>query len=263
MGVLDAIVRKKHEEIKRLHANGAPEGCPRTPLDVWARLLRKQNAPLRLITEIKFKSPSAGPLSRALSAAERALVYANGGAAMISVLCDGSFFDGSYAHLAQARATLDAHGLAVPLLCKEFVLDPIQLDVARASGADAVLLIVRLLDEAALPALVDAAFARGLEPVVEITSEEEAKRTLASGARIVGVNARNLDTLKMDSARAAALVAALPSETIALHFSGVSSPGDVDSIARGRADGALIGEALMREDDPSALLADLVGSAFV
>lgn len=261
MSVLDLIVRKKREEIEALQANGSPVGPPRTPLDVRARLVRADDAPLRLITEIKRKSPSAGPLSRALSAADRALVYANGGAAMISVLCDGPFFDGSFAHLAEARAALDARGLAVPLLCKEFVLAPIQLDVARASGADAVLLIARLLEGDALAALVDAAFARGLEPVVEIVSAEEATRALATGAHVVGVNARDLDTLKMDSARAADLVAALPSETIALHFSGVGSPGDVASIARGRADGALIGEALMRQDDPSALLADLVSAA--
>ncbi|HEX7664717.1 MAG TPA: indole-3-glycerol-phosphate synthase [Polyangiaceae bacterium] len=261
MGVLDAIVAKKREEVAALKAAAPPPKLARTPIDVFSALERAPGDPLRLITEIKFKSPSAGPLSRALSAAERAIVYARGGATMISVLCDETFFDGSFVRLAEARAALDANALAVPLLAKEFVIDESQLDLARASGADAVLLIARIVDEAALPALVDAAFARGLEPIVEVVSDAEIERALATEARVFGVNARDLDTLKMDPARAAELVAKIPRGRVALHFSGIGSGIDVSNVARGRADGALLGEALMRRDDPSAFLAELVHAA--
>ncbi|MBX3203255.1 MAG: indole-3-glycerol-phosphate synthase, partial [Labilithrix sp.] len=221
-------------------ADGAPDGAGR--------------GALRLVTEIKRRSPSAGPLSTALSVAERALSYARGGAAMISVLCDARFFDGGFAHLAEAREALDEAGLAVPLLAKEFVLHERQLVEAAASGADAALLIARIVDRARLASLVAHARELGLEPLVEVVTEDELAAALAAGATVIGVNARDLDTLVMDAARAARVLAAVPEDRIAVHLSGLKGPDDVTAVAKTDVDAALMGEALMREDDPARLL---------
>jgi indole-3-glycerol phosphate synthase len=144
----------------------------------------------------------------------------------------------------------------------------VQLDHARAAGADAVLLIVRILDDASLAGLAAATRARGMTPIVEVVDEREVERAIAVGATIVGVNARDLDTLRMDATRAERVVSNIPRSIVALFFSGVSSPSDVASIARRpddpasrRVDGALIGEALMRRDDPEPLLREMVAAA--
>jgi indole-3-glycerol phosphate synthase len=191
----------------------------------------------------------------------RALAYAEAGAALVSVLCDGPFFDGSWEHLSAARASLDAAGLAVPLLAKEFVLDERQLAEARDRGADAVLLIARIVDAARLGELATAARAEGLEPLLEVVDEAELEAALRAGARVVGVNARDLDSLAMDAARTARVLDAVPVGVLAVHLSGLKAPADVERVARGRADAALVGEALMREDDPRAVLGTMVEAA--
>lgn len=251
-GVLERILAQKAEDVARLRQRHFPAPGPRRALD----LHRKPGEPLRLIAEIKRRSPSAGVLSTRLSVAERALAYERGGASMISVLCDEAFFDGSFEHLHEARAAS-----SLPLLCKDFVLDEVQLDAARSYGADAVLLIVRCLDAARLPALVRAARERELEPFVEIVDGSEATRALDAGATLIGVNARDLDTLVMDPERARTTLAALPDSVTRVHLSGLAQPADVTRVAQGPAHAALLGEALMRLDDPTPLLAALVASA--
>jgi indole-3-glycerol phosphate synthase len=276
VSVLADILASKRREIDVLSARPRTPSS-RRPRDVVAALRRKPaapapavtprlvkavfNRPLRLIAEVKLRSPSAGPLSRLLAPDARALAYARSGAAMVSVLCDGPFFDGSWDHLAAARARLDAAGSAVPLLAKEFVLDPRQIARARDCGADAVLLIARIVDAAALRMLARAARDEGLEPLVEVVDEAELAAALAAGARIVGVNARDLDSLAMDAARTARVLAAIPADVVAVHLSGLLKPLDVAAVAQGRADAALVGEALMRQDDPRGLLESMVVAA--
>jgi len=259
MSVLETILSSTREEIARLRARPRPRS-DRSPLDVRSRLTRSAADPLRLIAEIKKRSPSAGPLSRALSVPDRARAYERAGAAMISVLVDGPHFDGSFDDLAAARTAV-----ALPLLCKGFVLDEVQLDFAHAAGADAVLLIVRILDDASLGAPVAATRDRGMTPIVEAVDEGEVDRALAVGATVVGVNARDLDTLGMDAARAGRVVARIPTGVVSLFFSGVGSPDAVAKIAGAaggrRVDGALVGEALMRRDDPEPLLHEMVAAA--
>lgn len=258
MSVLDGILAATRVECERLR-NAPPDVVAHAPIDVAARLRRTRGEPLRLITEIKLRSPSAGPLSRALSVDERARVYAREGATMISVLVDRAHFDGGYEHFARVRAATE-----LPLLAKGFVVDEVQLDAARRCGADAVLLIVRILDRATLQRLMRATEARGLTPIVEVIDEPELALALEAGARVIGVNARDLATLEMDAARAARVQAAIPTDRVALFFSGLSKPDDVARIAAtaGRApDGALIGETLMRQDDPGPLLAAMVRAA--
>ncbi len=263
-GLLERILASKREEIERLRAGGAREAgtfSTRATRDVFEALRRRDDEAMRLIAEVKLKSPSAGALSNTLSPAERALVYARGGAAMVSVLCDRPFFGGSFEDLASARAALDREGLAIPLLAKEFVLDESQLDLARAYGADSVLIIVRILAPDRLARLIDAARRRSLEPFVEVTSEAELARALAAGARVVGVNTRDLDTLAMDPARAERVLSRVPRDRIAVHLSGLRDPERVAAAARSRADAALIGEAIMREEDPRNIFKRFVASA--
>lgn len=250
-GVLERILAKKREELPALRARSLPSGPERRPVS-----LRRRNGAIRLIAEIKFKSPSAGPLSRTMSVTERARAYERGGASMISVLCDQSFFDGSFEHLAEARAAC-----SLPLLCKEFVIDEVQLDAAVAYGADAVLLIVRCLSPDRLGALTSAARERGLEPFVEVVNEDESRMALDAGATLVGFNARDLDTLAMDASRAARVLGELPSGVTRVHLSGIRVPEDVQRVAKSPADAALIGETLMRQDDPEPVLRTLVAAS--
>jgi indole-3-glycerol phosphate synthase len=262
MSRLERILASKRSEVAALR--GRPRStkalAAQAPRDVLAAL-RRNAGPLRLLAEVKLRSPSAGPLSRALAADARALAYAEAGAAMVSVLCDGPFFDGAWEHVSAARTRLDEAGRAVPLLAKEFVLDERQVFEARDRGADAVLLIARIVDDQTLARLARAARDEGLEPLVEVTDERELEAGLRAGARLVGVNARDLDTLAMDADRAARVLAAIPANVVAVHLSGLRDPADIARIARSRADAALVGEALMRDDDPRPRLRALVDAA--
>jgi indole-3-glycerol phosphate synthase len=149
----------------------------------------------------------------------------------------------------------------LPLLCKEFVVDECQLDAAQAYGASAVLLIARCLSEERLAQLLSEATLRGLCPVVEVFTEIEALQSIDAGASFVGVNARDLDTLEMNAERAAKIIDLFPSHMTVAHLSGIKSTQDAQRVAQGRADAALIGEVLMRQDDPGPLLESLVEAA--
>jgi len=251
-GVLARILATKALEVEALRRRRLPPAPPRRALD----LARRAGDPLRLIAEIKRRSPSAGPLNVKLGVGARARAYERGGASMVSVLCDQSYFDGSFEHLLEARAAC-----ALPLLAKEFVVDEVQLDAARAYGADAVLLIVRCLAADRVAPLVLAARERELEPFVEVATEEEGRVALDAGATLIGVNARDLDTLVMDAERARRILVSLPPTVVSVHLSGLGTPDAVATVARGPAHAALIGEVLMREDDPEALLRSLVHAA--
>ncbi len=260
--VLEDILASKRAELSaastfKLETSYAPEGFVRETLH------RLPGQPLRLIAEIKPRSPSAGQLSTALSIEDRAHAYAAAGAVMISVLVDKPFFGGSYEHLSRCRQSLDArYGTARPrLLCKEFILDPVQLTWAAAAGADAVLLIARIVTAEELQQLVDDALARGLEPLVEVTTDAELQNAQATRTRMIGVNARDLNTLEMNVERAAEVLERVDSSYVRVFLSGLVLPDDVGRIARGSADAALVGEALMRQDDPTALLSEMVRRA--
>jgi indole-3-glycerol phosphate synthase len=252
VGVLADILAEKVENIAALRSRGLPAPPPRRAI----ALRREPGDALRLIAEIKYRSPSAGALSAALGVAERAAVYERAGASMVSVLTDTRFFGGAWEHVSEARAAC-----RLPILCKEFVLDELQLDAARSYGADAVLVIVRCVSRARLRALVEAARARELEPFVEITNDDEARIALDAGATLIGVNARDLDTLAMDPERAARTLAALPENVTRVHLSGLAKAADVERVRETPAHAALVGETLMRADDPEPLLRSLVAAA--
>jgi indole-3-glycerol phosphate synthase len=256
-GLLAKILATKHAEIATMRgASDLPAARPRAVVDAARALARAPAEPLRLVCEIKRKSPSAGALSRALDVSARARAYAEGGASMVSVLVDGPYFDGAYAHLEEAARALPS----TPVLAKEYVLDEIQVERASAFGADCVLVIARIVDDATLKALIASCARSGMSALVEVFTDEERERALNAGAKIIGVNARDLDTLEMNAARAADVLAKIPRDVIAVHLSGVKTAEDVKAIARGRADAALIGEVLMRQDDPRATLEQLIGA---
>ena len=252
MSLLGRILDAKRSEIAELRKRALELGPPPRPVS----LRREPGAPLALLAEIKHRSPSAGALSTALTVAERAALYERAGAAMISVLCDAQFFDGAYEHITEARTVT-----SLPILCKEFVIDEAQLDQARAVGADAVLLIVRCLAPERVEVLVAAARERELEPLVEVVTEQESRAAVDAGATLIGVNARDLDTLEMDRVRAARVLAGLPGHVTSVHLSGLRSVEDVAGVAATPTDAALVGEALMKADDPEPLLRAMVGAA--
>jgi indole-3-glycerol phosphate synthase len=168
------------------------------------------------------------------------------------VLTDGPYFQGSLDDLAAARGVVD-----VPLLRKDFIVDPYQLYEARAAGADLVLLIVAALDRSALGSLLALTHDLGMEALVEVNTEEEAEEAVASGARLAGINNRNLHTFEVDMATTGRLRPLFPPETIVAGLSGVRTVEDARRLREAGVDAVLVGEALVRAADPAALLAAL------
>ncbi len=207
---------------------------------------------VRVVAEVKRRSPSAGVIREDLEPGERAVLYAEHGAAAISVLTDGPHFGGSVADL-----RLAASKVSVPVLRKDFILDELQIVEARAAGAAAVLLIVRALSPERLPSLLESARSAGLDALVEVHTEAELTRALEAGADLVGVNSRDLDTFRLDVASAWELLATVPNQVVAVAESGMHGRGDVERAAAAGADAVLIGTALSAAADPAGLLREL------
>lgn len=256
--ILDEILAHKRREVAAevarmplAHLERAAAAAPAAR--AFAAALRAPG--VSVIAEFKRRSPSGGALRPGASAgdvAEVAASYAANGAAALSVLVDQAYFGGSFADLTAAR---QASGL--PTLCKEFILDRRQVLQARAAGADAVLLIVRALDQAALEALLEEAHGLGMDALVEAHAADEVRRALAAGARIVGVNNRDLDTLATDPTLAPRLRPLVPPEVVVVAESGISTPEQMARLRTAGIHAALVGEALLRAPDPGARLADL------
>jgi indole-3-glycerol phosphate synthase len=254
--ILDEILAAKRREVADRQAI-LPLGLLERELGA-PRLHRPFGAALRrpgvgIIAEIKRRSPSGGELRPGASAAELADAYAANGAVALSVLTDTAYFGGSDNDLVEARTS---SGLAT--LRKDFVVDPYQVYEARLLGADAVLLIVRALDQPQLEQLLELAHRLGLEALVETHSAEEVQRALAAGARIVGVNNRDLDTLVTDPSLALRLRELVPTDHIFVAESGLSEPSHIRALADAGVDAALIGEALLRAPEPGTRLRELV-----
>src|ERR1700754_304318 len=235
-------------EIKRRAAAAAP------PRDVMAAL----RAPgIGVIAEVKRRSPAKGELAAIVDAADLAASYAEGGARVISVLTEQRSFGGSLADLAVVRAAVD-----VPVLRKDFVVSPYQVHESRAYGADLVLMIVAGLEKNALDSLLDRVESLGMTALVEVHTEEEADRALEAGAKVIGVNARNLHTLDVERTIFGRIAPGLPIDVLRVAESGVRGPGDLLTYAGWGADAVLVGEGLVTSGDPTGTVRSLVAAGF-
>ena len=206
-----------------------------------------------VIAEVKRSSPSKGRLASIADPAALAAQYEAGGARMISVLTEQHYFGGSLADLQAVRAAV-----GVPVLRKDFVVDSYQVHEARACGADVVLLIVAALTQNALIGLRERIESLGMTALVEVHTEDEASRALDAGARVIGVNARNLRTLEVDRSTFERIAPGLPSEVVKIAESGVRGPLDLIEYAAAGADAVLVGETLVTGADPRHTVAELV-----
>jgi len=255
--LLRAIVADKRAALERRRGSrehaALLDGAATTPRDFCAALA----APgLAIVAEIKRRSPSAGALRLDLEPAPLARALEAAGARALSVLTEPTWFGGSAADLVATRAAT-----CRPVLRKDFLLEPAEMRESRLLGADAVLLIVRILGPGQLDELVAAADEAALHCIVEAHDERDLERAIDSRAPVIGINSRDLDTLRVDLDGALALRTRVPRDRLVLAESGVRTPADVRAIAAGGFDAVLVGEALMRASDPAAALRELGGEA--
>jgi indole-3-glycerol phosphate synthase len=242
-GILDRIVATKQREVSVLRARAdvlrrAAEVS--APARDFAGALRRPGE-VSLIAEYKRRSPSAGSMGTNVVPAAAARAYEDAGAAALSVLTDAEYFGGGLWDLESARSAVD-----VPVLRKDFVLDEVQVWEARAAGADAILLIVRILEPARLGALHAAAADLGMAVLVEVHTEAEVEQALAVGARVVGVNNRDLATFTTDLGVSLRLSARVPADIVLVAESGIRTVEEVDRLGEVGVDAVLVGELLMR-----------------
>jgi indole-3-glycerol phosphate synthase len=210
---------------------------------------------LSLIAEFKRRSPSAGEIAADAVVADQVRAYERGGAAALSVLTDAPHFGGSLEDLREARVACD-----LPVIRKDFIVDPYQLYEAAANGADAVLLIVRALDDEALRALHEQALALDLDCLVEVHDAGELERALEAGAEVIGINNRDLDQQQINLATTFELMPDVPAGKTVVAESGISGRGELSELERVGVDAVLIGGALMSAADPEAKTRELTGA---
>jgi indole-3-glycerol phosphate synthase len=256
--VLDEIVVSKRQEIERAIA-----AVPETEL---RRRLRDApsvrnladalaaNTGIHLIAEIKQASPSAGLLRADFDPESIAATYAAHGASAISVLTDAPFFQGSLDHLARVR-----NCVSLPVLRKDFILDPYQIIEARAHGADSLLLIAEVLPDRQLNERLLLCRELGMEPLVELHDPENLRRVIDAGAQLVGINNRNLRTFVTDLAHTTNLTAQIPADRILVSESGIGSRADVERLKAAGVRAILVGETLMRAKDIGRKIDELLG----
>jgi indole-3-glycerol phosphate synthase len=213
-----------------------------------------KGADVKVVAEVKRSSPSRGVINSGLDLAQQVVAYEAGGAAAISVLTEPTRFGGSNADLTAARASV-----RIPILRKDFHVETVQILEARSLGASAALVIARAVPPARLEELMRAGNDDGIEILVEVRDERELDLALAFGARLIGVNNRNLETLEIDSETSLRLLPLIPRDVVAIAESGVKSANDVERLARAGADAVLVGTELSASSDPEAAVRSLTG----
>lgn len=257
--VLDEIIEGVRDDLAQRRAavplDAVKEQALRapSPRDALAALTGRSG--LHVIAEVKRSSPSKGALAAIADPAALAADYAAGGASVISVLTERRRFGGSLADLDAVRARVD-----VPLLRKDFVVDPYQVWEARAHGADLVLLIVAALSQEVLQGLLERVESLGMQALVEVHDERELERAVGAGARIIGVNNRDLRTLEVDRETFARLAPQVPDDRVAVAESGVRGPLDAMRYAEAGANAVLVGEALVTGASPREAVAELIAA---
>jgi indole-3-glycerol phosphate synthase len=243
-------IRREREPVAALERRAA-NAMPRGPQ--FEAALGKEGR-VNVIAECKRRSPSRGVLTAEYDPVAIARQYEAGGAAAISVLTEPTFFDGALEHLAAVRSAV-----SVPLIRKDFTVDEYQLFEARAAGADAVLLIVAALEQGLLKRLQQRAWELGLAALVEVHNEEELARAIDSGARLIGVNNRNLRTLTVDVEASYRLAARIPTGVVGVSESGLQSRADLEKLVDAGYRAFLIGERFMTDSNPAAAIQGLIG----
>jgi indole-3-glycerol phosphate synthase len=255
--ILERILESRRAAIAELKTNGIAAGLARSlatvpaPADFRAALVAETVA---LIAECKERSPSGGWLQRPYDPVGLARRYVANGAAALSVLTEPEFFGGSLDHLQAIRAAV-----TVPLLCKDFIVDPVQVMAARAAGADAVLLIVGVLNDARLRELLTVTRGYGMQALVEVHDETEVERALQADAAIIGINNRDLATMRTAKETTARLRPMIPAGHVIVSESGINSRADIDALERLGVNAALVGESLLRAPDLEAKVRELSG----
>ena len=258
MSVLDGIVAGVREDLilreQAVSMDALKERANRrtSALNAHQMLCRDEVA---VIAEVKRSSPSKGELAEISDPAALATEYEAGGAAVISVLTEQRRFGGSLDDLDAVRAKVD-----IPILRKDFIVTPYQVWEARAHGADLVLLIVAALEQNALESLVERIHSLGMCALVEVHDAEEVKRAADAGAKVIGVNARNLKTLDVDRDTFARVAPLIPDGIVKVAESGIRDSHDVVEYAKLGADAVLVGEALVRDRDPRTAVAEMVAA---
>ena len=251
--ILDTILSEKKIEVDQLKMN-------QTRLDTennhtprsFISILEKTDK-LAIISEFKRSSPSKGEINASLDPVEQTSSYVKYGASAVSVLTDHRFFNGSISDLKAVRNAIDA-----PILCKDFIIDSIQIDVAKNAGADIILLIVAALDEKRLVDLYQYATNHRLEVLMEVHSEDELKIALKTGAKLIGVNNRNLKTFEVDLSVTEKLAPIIKkSDAFLISESGIKTLDDVKRVVKAGANAILVGEMLMRAEDLSSTLQEM------
>ncbi len=253
--ILDGVRADLAERQQRVSLDQLKEMAGRAPSPRDAAAALKSDG-VSVIAEVKRASPSRGSMAEIADPAALAAAYESGGARVISVLTEQRRFNGTLDDLDAVRQAVQ-----VPVLRKDFVVSSYQLWEARAHGADLVLLIVAALEQSALISLVERAESIGLLPLVEIHAEDELDRAVDAGARVIGVNARDLTTLKLDRRTVTAMLPRIPDGIVKIAESGVRGPHDLLAYAAAGADAVLVGESLVTGKDPRAAVADLVTAA--
>ncbi|TWT32900.1 indole-3-glycerol phosphate synthase TrpC [Blastopirellula retiformator] len=257
--ILEKIVATKREEIDIAKAQypeemltGLLDQAPPVR-DFFAALTAE--GPIKLIAEVKKASPSKGLIREDFNPVEIALAYQAAGATCISCLTDEIYFQGSLDYLRDIRQAVD-----IPVLRKDFILDPYQLLASRIAGADAVLLIAECLDDEALKTLLDGAHELGMTALVELYEPENVTRVLASGAKLIGVNNRDLRTFEVDLHHTVRLRQQIPADKLLVGESGIFTNDDVQMLASGGVNAILVGESLMRQQDIEVAVKTLLGT---
>jgi indole-3-glycerol phosphate synthase len=261
MNFLEKIVAQKLKESRRMAASGAlakfQEAMAARPRPLSLKAALDAKAPGRaIIAEIKRASPSKGELGMGWDPVELARIYEASGAAAISVLTETAFFKGDPDFIRLIRP-----GCSIPILRKDFILEPIQVSESVALGADALLLIVGLLAPAQLKALLALTHTLGLEAMVEVHTAEEMKIAVAAGSRVIGINSRDLRTFKMHPDRALELAPLAPPKVTLVAASGLNSSQDLERLEAAGIHAFLIGEALVRPAEPGKKLKEFLVSA--
>ena len=247
--ILQKIMAEKKKEVERLKLH-PPSKPSRVPLSLKKALLAKEG--LAVIAEMKRHSPSKGSLNEEADPARQAEIYESAGAAAISILTDQPFFKGDFMDIRKARDSI-----SIPILCKDFIMDRIQIDKAISVGADAILLIVAALPSEELEDLFRYAKETGLDVLVEVHDEGEMQEAIKLGAGLIGINNRNLADFSVSLETTVRLASNVPEHVVLVSESGIRESRDAEHVHAAGAKAILVGEALMKASNPAATIKGL------